>query len=133
MGSFANISGRIAINPPIPWREFADSPYYRAFRDRNYPYSLLLDVVEAIDDTDEGVLIRREAVAVIPFDGDELRGDDIGPILDAIEHTHGRGRTFTGRIDVWWPDYEFSSLRFKVGPGGAHQYAPQVVWPPESD
>lgn len=133
MGSFANITGRIEITPPIPWKELSDSPYYRAFRDRTYPHGLLFDVVETTEDTDEGVLIRREAVAVIPFDSGELRGDDISDVLSAIAAKHGPGRTFTGRIEVWWPDHEFSTLRYKIVGDDHHvvEYSPQVVWPPE--
>lgn len=134
MGSFANITGRIEIEPPIPWGEFALSQYFRVFRDRNYPHSLLFEVEETTEDTDDGVLVRRKAIAIVPFDGDEMRGDDVGNVLGAIASSHGLGRTFTGRIEVWWPDHEFSTLRYKiVGSSRVVEYAPEVVWPPESE
>ena len=131
MSSFADISGSIQIDPPIPWREFADSEFYlpdarRAWRD------LRFEVLESRENAPDGVFIRRTAVAIVAFDG-ETRGDDLRDELQMIAERHGTGRTFHGRLDVRWPDHEGSERRFKIVDGQAREYSPLVVWPPESD
>jgi hypothetical protein len=63
MGYYTHVAGLIDINPPIPWAEFKDSPFYRPNgQDRN----VYLGVVETTVDTSEGTLTRREAVAIEP-------------------------------------------------------------------
>jgi len=135
MGHHASLSGRIEITPPIPWREFATSPYHRVGDGlrRHHGYSLEFSIrVEQVE-TERGMSEYRDAVAIVPYDGDELRGDDILDILQAIADAHGRGRTFTGRIDARWPDWEFESRRYKIVDGRAREYSPTVAWPEESE
>lgn len=137
MGSSVDLSGRIEIDPPIPWREFGTSPYYRLYDPAKllpwYQYELQFEIKQWHVETDDGVMAHRQAVAIIPFDGDDMRGRDIEQILQAIADQHGEGRTFTGRIEARWPDHEGSERRYKIIDGRVREFEPMVVWPGESE
>lgn len=137
MGSSVTLGGRIEIDPPIPWREFGTSEYYRIV-DRArllpfYPHSLEFEIRQWHEETDEGVMHYRQAVAIIPHPGDDMRGRDLEEILQTIADRHGQGRTFTGRIEARWRDYEGSERRFKIIDGKAREFEPVVVWPEGSE
>jgi hypothetical protein len=101
MSNPTHITGRITITPPLPWKEIKDSPYLKANtreqRRYNYP-DALLEVDERTVQTDEGELVRREAVAVIPDEGADASArtliQDLQAIIDA-----NPGHEFTGRFD----------------------------------
>lgn len=137
MGYSADISGEIQIVPPIPWVEFANSPHYRAVTDWAYGNDLCFEVVETTTATNDGVLTKRQAVAIV-CGGDERRGNTILEELEGIAKAHGqvgrdRGRVFVGRLDVRWPDIESSEKRYKIVDGHAVEYAPSVLWPNASE
>jgi hypothetical protein len=135
MGYSADISGEIQIVPTITRVEFANSPHYRAVRDWAYGNDLCFEVVETTTATNEGVLTKRQAVAIV-CGGDERRGNDILEELEAIAKAHGQGdqgRMFVGRLDVRWPDIESSERRYKIVDGHAVEYAPSVLWPNASE
>lgn len=139
MGSDASVDGRIEIDPPIPWRQFAASAYHRVgagLRSSHYAYSLELEVRTTREETERGVAEYRDAVAIVPV-GDETNARDVPHILGEINEQFGEGRTFTGRIDVWYRDYELSSARFKIDPGCTRhpvcEYRPTTIWPAGSE
>jgi hypothetical protein len=134
MGYNADIQGEIQIVPPIPWVEFANSPYHHR---PGYHYSndLRFEVLETTTATNEGILTKRQAVAIV-CGGDERRGNDILEELEEIARAHGQGdqgRVFVGRLDVRWPDAESSERRYKIVDGHAVEYRPTVLWPNASE
>jgi hypothetical protein len=132
MGHVAQITGRIAIDPPIPWRQFAEGRFVRPVQAQDLEF----EVQETYEDTPEGKLrLYRDAVAIVGQD-DEVRGDDIEQELEEIIRLHGEGRTFLGRLNVRWPDFgsdEAPELRFMVVDGRVRRFEAVTVWPPESE
>jgi len=139
MGSSANIDGRIEIDPPIPWRKFANNLYHRVgegLRNKYYSYSLELEVKTTREETERGIAEYRDAVAIVPV-GDETSARDVRAILEALYEEFGGEHTFTGRLDVWYRDYELASARFKINPACRQhpvcEFVPTIVWPAESE
>lgn len=130
MGSTTRIEGEIRIDPPIPWAELQSSEFLAVKDDWGYGNDLKFHVEETEVETDEGTLIRRSAVAVVEG-GDERRGYHVVEELQRIVDTFGKGRTFTGRLDLSCHDFMTQS-RVKVVGGRAVQFEPTIVWPEES-
>jgi hypothetical protein len=93
-----HIEGRIKVTPPIPWGKIKDSPYLKenARVSYNYP-DAVFDVTETVVHVEEGELTRREAVAIVPADGETSARtliSDVQAIIDAHPD-----HEFTGRFD----------------------------------
>ncbi len=134
MGHTVEVHGRIEIHPPIPWGAFNGSKFYAA-AGRPGSEDLQFEVVERNVDTPDGVLLQREAVAIVARDG-ECRGNRIGSELQEIATWYGPGHTFMGRLDVRWPGFwsdEAPEQRFKIVDEVAVCYVQEIRWPAESE
>jgi len=122
------LSGEIAIDPPVPWSELQDSPFVRTPERKEYERLVWLRMVEETVETDEGTLIRKQAVAIRPSQAGELRAWGLDNQVQEIVTAHGEGRTFTGHIlvrgeespDLW---------RVRVYNGRALAERPRIIWP----
>jgi Family of unknown function (DUF6205) len=131
MSNPTRIEGRIEITPPLNWAQIKDSPYLNANarNGRSYP-DVLFDVIETTVHTDAGELTRREAVAIVPTEGETSARtllDDVQAIIDASP-----GHEFTGRFqcegeqndDIW---------RVVIRDRKSVRVDAQITWPDESE
>ena len=130
MGYYTHVTGRIEIDPPIPWGAFKDSPFQRTFVDVDTrPF---LDVAFEVDETEtytaEGLVLVRRAVAVVPVLEDSYKAYYIVENLQALVDDYPEHR-FVGCLegegeeqgDVWRlrvnDDHEVEKIK------------PEIVWP----
>lgn len=123
MGYNTSVSGEIRIEPPLTWRDFKDSPFAGTDKDVTFR------VDEETVTTDDGPLIRKTAVALVPAWEDSYKAYNlVAHVQEAIdafpEHT------FTGRLDC--EGEETADLwRVVVRDGRAVKVTPRIVWPDE--
>lgn len=130
MGYTTHFSGSIRIEPPIPWGLIKDSIF--AHQDGHTPRAdqrdVKLEVVEEPAETDEGTLIRRHAVAIVPAWEDEARDNGTENHVQQIIDQFGQGRTFAGRIDAEGEDAG-DLWRVEIRDGNAVRVEVRLVWP----
>ncbi|MFG3439894.1 DUF6205 family protein [Nonomuraea sp. NPDC047897] len=127
MGYTSRLSGEITINPPIPWGELQGSPFVRTPDNDEWDRLTWLRLVEDTVETDDGTLIRKQAIAIRPSEADELRVHGLDRDVQAIIDAH-LGHTFEGLMlvrgeespDIW---------RVSVQDGCAVEERPRIVWP----
>lgn len=129
MGYITHVTGEFAINPPLSWPEFKDSPFTPHNITKPYEPSLILRVDEEPVDTDDGPLLRRTASALVMREIDEYRArgllDEVQQAVDSFS-----GHTWTGRLEC--EGEENTDLwRVVVRDGRAVEVRPRIVWPDE--
>jgi hypothetical protein len=123
------VTGEIAITPPIAWGAIKDSPFL--FGDDRWPgRDVGLRIVEETVDTDEGTLIRRHAVAVVPAREDGYKAYSIVEHLQELVNQFGAEHTFTGMLEGEGED-SGDLWRLTVRHRNAVKVVPQIVWPDE--
>jgi hypothetical protein len=128
MGYYTTVTGEIAITPPLTWREFKDSPFNTTCID-SYDglKEVKLRVVEEQVDTDEGPLLRKLAVALVPESDDSRKYyhliENVQEAIDAFP-----GHTFTGRFDCEGEDTG-DLWRLVIRDGFAERVEPRIIWP----
>jgi hypothetical protein len=130
MGYYTRYTGRIDIDPPLPWHLIKDSP---ALPESTINTDIKLVIERDEVETEEGTLVRRYAVAIIPSHEDAFRGYDMVKDVQAVVNRARAAAvtTFTGRIDAVGEDGE--RWRIKVVDGQVGEFQPVLVWPPESE
>ncbi|MFD9948791.1 DUF6205 family protein [Nonomuraea sp. NPDC059023] len=124
------ISGRIEIEPPIPWGDIQDSEFLPRSEDDALKYCIELDIAERDVTVREGVLRARAAIAIQTVDPNlALRAYGLLDEVQEIIDQHGDGRTFTG---VLWcrGDDAHDLWQLRVVDGKAVRVEP--IWPPMS-
>lgn len=129
MGYTTYVTGQFIITPPLAWPEFKDSQFAPDNLENSYTPSLELRVDEDTVDTDEGVLVRRTATALVMRQIDEYRAYDL---LEKVQASTAAfpGRQWIGRLncageentDLW---------RVVIRDGRAVRIEPRIVWPDE--
>jgi len=131
MGYYTSVSGEFAIEPPLTWAEFKDSPFNgRSLDAYDGIKEVALRSVEERVDTEEGTLTRVTATALVP-ESEEARRyynlvEHLQEAIDAFP-----GHTFTGRFhcegedtgDLW---------RVIIRNGRAVKVEPEIVWPDDA-
>src|SRR5574343_1339258 len=94
MGYTTYFTGEITITPPIPWGRLTGSPFLpdnaRNYggRDSDGPRDLMFRIEEQTTETDEGILTRRSAAALVTTWEGGVTGYDIGEhpqaVIDAV-------------------------------------------------
>lgn len=130
MGYNTHVTGEIAIEPPLKWAEFKDSPFNRTSVDaydgtKNVELRVDTETVE----TDDGPLMRKSATSLIPA------WDGSGKFYNLIEHVQEAidafpGHTFTGRFDCEGEE-NTDIYRVVIREGRAVKVEPRIVWPDE--
>lgn len=128
MGYHSRLNGEITISPPIPWGELQGSSPFVCTSDQNeWDRLTWLRLVEDTVETDDGTLIRKQAIAVRPSEADELRVYDLDREVQEVIDAHP-GHTFDGVMvvtgeqspDIW---------RVRIIDGHAVKERPRIIWP----
>lgn len=132
MGYYTRFDGEIVITPPLPWSEVKDSPFVKAGEYGEVDRDCKLRLVEETVETDEGTLIRKQAVAVVCTYTGQTKAYSIVEHLQELLDLHGEGRTFTGYLSA--EGEESADLwRLAVENGRAAKIQPRIVWPDGSE
>jgi hypothetical protein len=129
MGYYTSITGELAIEPPLTYAEFKDTPF-TSFTDwsKGGADIYAIAVSEEDKDTPDGVLTVKTAHLVRPYP-DEVKAyhaeDGLQRLVDAFP-----GHEFTGcfegdgeRADDQW--------RLYVRSGRVIKHVPTITWPDE--
>lgn len=131
MGYTTRVRGEFTIRPPLAWPEFRDSRFAPHNVQNGYDPSLILRVDEDTVDTDEGLLVRRTATALVMREIDEYRAhgliEEVQEAVDAFP-----GRQWSGRLDCAGEE-NLDVWRVLIRDGRAVKVKPEIVWPDGSD
>jgi hypothetical protein len=131
MGYITRFDGELVIDPPLTWTEIRDSEFSPDRFETNR-LDVKIRVEEVAVDTDEGQVIRRSGVALIPAYEDEMRGYDIVEHVQRFIDTYSPAHSLTGRFDC--EGEETGDLwRLEVHDGRAIRVRPRIVWPDGSE
>lgn len=126
MSYTTHVTGEFAIEPPLTWPEIKDSPFASDdWRDSD----LLLRVDEEQVNTDDGLLIRCTASALVMREIDEYNARNLITQVQAAVDAFP-GHTFTGRLDCEGEE-NTDMWRVVVRDGRAVKVTPRIVWPDE--
>lgn len=128
MGYYTTWSGKITIDPPIPWSEMADSPY----RDEDNGNDTDAEIVTNSQYDKATDTFTRRGVAIQNRWEDHSKSYDMVENVQAIVDTFGEGRTFSGCIEA---DGEEAGdqWRLYVRNGKAVRVKPLILWPVEEE
>lgn len=127
MSYTTDIEGSVSINPPLPWSQIKDSPILPAnAKAAGYWPDAYLHVIETEVDTDDGILTRRVADAIVASEYETCGRtliNDVQALIDA-----NPDHEFTGmfecegerRDDLW---------RLVVRGRRAVKVTARIVWP----
>jgi hypothetical protein len=127
MSTPSRYDGRIDIDPPLPWGLIKDSPSYPG---AGLDADVKLVIEEHETDTDDGVIIRRRAVAIVPATDGSFKGYRMVEHIQAIIDAAGP-RTFRGYIEA--VSEEGDRWRIAVVDGRAQEFLPTLTWPAECE
>lgn len=130
MGYETNFTGEIEITPPIPWKYIRESVFLELnARTSRSGRNITFRLDERVIQTDDGTLIHKEAVALVPtwynYAGEIVA--HVQEVVDAFpEHQ------FRGRIDAEGEE-QGDVWRLKVVNRVAIKFTPELKWPAESE
>lgn len=133
MGYYTHFSGSIEINPPLGWKDIRD---WGDLQRRKYEnpiinlfgqHDLVLEVEEYQIDTDTGINIVREGIAIVPASEDSYKGYDVFNLVSKLVETFP-DRIYSGHIfaegewngDIW---------RVRIKDGKAVKEEAKFSWP----
>jgi hypothetical protein len=111
MGYDSRVTGELELDPPVPYKIFKNSPFYdlSPAYDKGDAPAVVFEVSSFEQDTDQGTLTIRQAIAIVP--GEEGWGklykimEEVQAALDILPaatkvtgYLQGRGE---GTHDVW--------------------------------
>ena len=130
MGTESRFTGEIRITPPIPWPQVKDTPFNPMSPEVNrWNVDVKFETENITVDTEDGQLIRRRAVAIVPLTAERYKGYDILSHLGSIAAVYGAQHTFSGYIERQAETGEL--MRYAIVGGVAREYEPEIVWPEE--
>jgi hypothetical protein len=130
MGYITRFHGELTIEPPLSWAEVRSSDFAPERFDANR-LDVKIRVEETEVDTDDGLIIRRPGVALVPAYEDDMRGYNI------VEHVQRfidayPDHALTGRLDCEG-EQAGDLWRLEVHDGRAVAVRPRIVWPDGSE
>ena len=125
MGYYTQVTGEIAIAPPIKWGDINGSPF---LPDSGEWTDVVLRVAEDSIDTDEGTLTRRSCAAIEPATDDGYKAYGIQVDLQTLLNAIGPGHEYSGYLEGLGEDNE-DIWRLYVRDGKAIKVKVQLVWP----
>lgn len=130
MGYITSFDGEFAIEPPLTWAEVRSSDFSPEHFDDNR-LDVKIRVEETEVDTDDGLVIKRSGVALVPAYEDEMKGYNIVEHVQRFIDAHP-GHALTGRLDC--EGKEAGDLwRLEVHEGRAVKVTPRIIWPDGSE
>ena len=127
MGTLSRYDGRIDIDPPLPLGLIKGSGALVGL-DQGWDVKLVIE--ENTVDTDDGVIVRRRAVAIEPATDGGFKGYNMVAHVQAVVDLAGL-RTFRGHIEA--VSEEGDRWRIAVVDGRAQEFLPTLTWPAECD
>ena len=125
--------GTINIEPPIPWGKVRQSPFRPTYLGGDEDMDVVLVIGEVEHETDQGILLVREATGVEQRYNDDPRNRDIEHHLQLLVEDFP-GHAFTGRLDMegedqgdMWRLVINNVLRLVV------RVDPIITWPDEGE
>jgi hypothetical protein len=125
MGRLSRLTGRIQISPPLRWADFKDSEFRESARENRAV--VFVEQTES-QDTVDGVIERRAAVALVPCTGDSAKFYDLEDDLTLFVHEHGDARTLTGYL-VREGDEQGDVERYSIVDGLVVREKAELRWP----
>ena len=127
MGYYTTLSGELRIEPPLSWTEMKGSRYLE-FEGENGFSVLKIDVLEREIEIDEGTLLKREGLRVVPY-GDSTKAYNIKDNLNGIIAAFPDHR-FVGCIEGDGEE-QGDTWRLYVRSGNVIEHKGVVSWPDE--
>jgi len=126
------LTGEIQIEPPLSWRDVQGSVFLEINAQHSKTGRQLRFVIEETQvETNEGTLIRKEAVALVPtfsnYGSPETMQKHLQELVNAFPE-----RIYTGRIDAEG-EVNGDMWRLKVVNEVARVFRPEIVWEKESE
>lgn len=140
MGYSDNLAGEITFDPPVSYKEFRLTPFWKRPGQSETERLVWLDIVEEGGETDDGPVTIMRAVGIRCAD-DEVRADnlmaEVKAIIDAFSNTPlGLARAFEGEIHVYHGGSPIGSVRrVRVSDdrGLLVEETARLVWPSGTD
>ncbi|PZG16481.1 hypothetical protein C1I95_17385 [Micromonospora craterilacus] len=127
----SQVSGEITIDPPLPWAEIRDSGYLPGSAWLNNKTVKLRVVTDEVD-TEHGLLLRQQAVGIVPVTEDSYNAHSLVADVQQLIDQFGGGRTFAGRLNGCGDDAG-DLWRLEVRDGRAVEVQARIVWPDGSE
>jgi hypothetical protein len=128
---YTSVRGEISIEPPIPWGQIQHS-WLLPDRAWSSDKTVKFWIDEERVTTDDGVLIRKQATAILPVQEDPFRARDLEDHVNAILAEFGAGREFHGRFDCSG-ESDGDLWRLEIQDGRAVTVHARIVWPDGSE
>lgn len=130
MGYYSGVDGRIEITPPLRWADVRDSEFLT--RGANARNCVAFEVEETAEDTDDGTVTVKRAVAIVPAWEDDAKfyriQDELGQIVSLALRAPGGPRELTGHL-VRTGDEQGDVERYRVENGRVATEKASLRWP----
>jgi hypothetical protein len=131
MGYNTDVRGTIAIVPPIPWGQIADSPFLPLNARNRDDRDVMFVITEEAVETDDGTLVRRSATGIVSTWEDDCRAYNLIEHVQEVMDAHP-DHEFVGRFDC--EGAENGDLwRCEIVDRLAVKVKPRIVWPDGSE
>jgi len=127
MGYNTSVTGRIEILPPLSWGQFKDSIFHE---NSDTWTDVVFDVEEVAFETDEGLMTRIQAIAVIPASEDGYKAYNIQEELQRLVNVFWPRHGFKGRLEGDGQDNgDMWRLYVNDETGAVYKVKAKIVWP----
>lgn len=126
MGYTTSFDGEFTIVPPLTWAETKASPFEEErAKSRNVDVKIRVEETEC--ETDDGIVIHRAGVALLPTWDEEMRGYNIVEHVQRFLDEHP-DHTLSGRLDCRG-EGAGDLWRLEIHDGRAVKVQPRIIWP----
>ena len=126
MGNLTTVTGEIHITPPLTWKEIRAKDYIDGYYEGTWG-AVTLCVSSDETETDDGTVIKREGVAILPSENDRpYKAYNLEARVQAIIQ-HFPGHDFNGYLECLGEDGELWRIYAKGRK--TRKVKPEIVWP----
>lgn len=125
MGNLTTITGEILITPPLTWKEIRAKDYIDGYHEGTWG-AVTVCISSEETETDEGTVIRREGVSVIPSEDGPYKAYNLEARIQQIIQ-HFPGHDFNGYLECLGEEGEL--WRVYVKNRKTRKVKPEIVWP----
>lgn len=131
MGYYTKFEGKITIDPPLTWREIKGSPYLPEAARKSGTVDVMFRVQTSNEETDDGLIIRSWADAIVPLSDSQYKGYHIIETIEKLIKAFPE-HTFSGRFDCEG-ETQGDIWRLVVRDGRIKRVEPRIIWPEDED